>query len=113
MNIILYSRLNLREGEALLGKIQGKANINTHTHAHTQPDKEVGRGWAVLHQSSAKPAVSFYQDNRKETKVLRREKIEVHIIREIAKVIDHPKHPFAISLKCKGSKRLLLHYDQE
>lgn len=96
-----------------MGKIQGKANINTHTHAHTQPDKEVGRGWAVLHQSSAKPAVSFYQDNRKETKVLRREKIEVHIIREIAKVIDHPKHPFAISLKCKGSKRLLLHYDQE
>ncbi len=87
--------------------------LTPYTHTHTQPDKELGRGWAVLHQSSAKPAISFYQDNRKETKVLKKDKIEVHVIREVAKVIDHPKHPYAISLKCKGSKRLLLHCDKE
>jgi len=44
---------------------------------------------------------------------MKKEKLELHTIREIAKVIDHPKHPFSISIKCKGNKRLLLHCDKE
>ena len=91
-------------------------HIHTHTqtHTHTQPNKQLDRAWAVLHQFSSKgPFISFYQDNRRETRVMKREKIDLFYTKAITRMMDHPKHPHCFALKFKGSKCLLLNVDTE
>ena len=88
------------------------ANVLNSLRAYVQPDKQLDRAWAVLHQFSSKgPIITFYQDNRRESRVMKREKIELYHVREITRMMDHPKHPHCFTLKFKGSKRVLLNAD--
>ena len=74
-----------------------------------QPDKALERTWAVIHgQSSKGPLLSFYQDQHKETRVLRREKVELLMVRAITRLLQHPKHPHCFTLKLKGRRNRFL-----
>jgi hypothetical protein len=79
-----------------------------------KPDKVLERAWGVLHAKSPKgPLLSFFQDNHKQTRVLRRDKVELFNIRGITKLFGHPKHANCFTIKIKGKRnRLLFNCDQ-
>lgn len=67
------------------------------------------RAWGVMHAKSAKgPLLSFYQDNHKETRVLRRDKVELLNVRGLTKLSNHPKHSHCFTLKMKGKRNRFL-----
>ena len=75
----------------------------------TQPDRVLERAWGVLHATSSKgPLLSFYQDNHKELRVLRREKIELLTVRMVTRILDNPKHSNCFTLKIKGKRNRTL-----
>ena len=53
------------------------------------------------------------QDNLKETKVMKREKIELLTVRAITQVTCHPKQPHSFGLKFKGAKKIVMNCDSE
>ena len=63
----------------------------------------------MLHATSSKgPLLSFYQDNHKELRVLRREKIELLTVRMVTRMLDNPKHSNCFTLKIKGKRNRTL-----
>ena len=106
----LESKNVLKEGWVTLFKSR-KPTLFSHK---AMPNKQLERAWAVIHQFSSKgPFISFYQDNRKETRVMKREKIDLFYTKAITRMMDHPKHPHCFTLKFKGSKCLLFNLDTE
>ena len=75
----------------------------------SQPDKVLERAWSVMHAKTPKgPMMSFYQDNRKENRVLKRDKVDLLSTREITKLFGHPKHGHCFTLKMKGKRNRFL-----
>lgn len=106
----LEGKTILKEGWITLSKSKKPGLFSS----KQQPDKPIDRGWAVLHQFSSKgPIITFYQDNRKENKVMRKEKVELIGVLEVTRMVGHPKYPHGFALKYKGSKRMLLNADTE
>ena len=106
----LESKNVLKEGWVTLFKSR-KPTLFSHK---AMPNKQLERAWAVLHQFSSKgPFISFYQGNRKETRVVKRERIDLFYTKAITRMMDHPKHPHCFTLKFKGSKCLLFNLDTE
>ncbi len=59
------------------------------------------------------PSVVFYQDNRKERVIMKKDKIELGAVRCVTRMCNHPKHPHSFTLQLKGSKRLILNADSQ
>ena len=53
------------------------------------------------------------QDNLKECRVMKKDKIELVAVRAITQISRHPKQPYSFTLKFKGSKRIILNCDNE
>ena len=62
---------------------------------------------------SSLPLSSPSQDNLKESKVMKKDKIELLTVRSITQLTRHPKQPHSFTLKFKGSKRIILNCDTE
>ena len=62
---------------------------------------------------SLPPSLPLPQDNRKESRVMKREKIELWYVRQITCILQHPKQPHCLTLRFKGTKRILLNADTE
>ena len=55
--------------------------------------------------------IAFFQDNRKEVRVMKKEKLELFAVKEVTRMLGHPKHPHCFTMKSKGNKRVLLNAD--
>ena len=58
-------------------------------------------------------SLPHFQDNLKETRVMKREKIELLTVKGITQVTRHPKQPHSFALKFKGAKKIVLNCDSE
>ena len=63
--------------------------------------------------SSLPLPLSSLQDNLKESRVMKKDKIELLTVRSITQLTRHPKQPHSFTLKFKGSKRIILNCDTE
>ena len=64
--------------------------------------------WRILIRPPPPPPP---KDNLKETKVMKREKIELLTVRAITQIGRHPKQPHSFALKLKGAKKIVLNCD--
>ena len=84
-------------------------NIILFLSSSSQPDKVLERAWSVMHAKTPKgPMMNFYQDNRKENRVLKRDKVDLLSTRELTKLFGHPKHGHCFTLKMKGKRNRFL-----
>ncbi|KAL5468995.1 hypothetical protein EMCRGX_G030158 [Ephydatia muelleri] len=72
------------------------------------PDKQLFTAWAVLHTMPTKgPVIHFYTDEHKDSKHLRKEKIELHLVKGVSRMLSHPIYTHCFTLKFSGSKTTL------
>ncbi|XP_019855382.1 PREDICTED: tyrosine-protein kinase Abl-like [Amphimedon queenslandica] len=100
--------LDRQEGQ-LEGWLTVYKSRNPFMFSKQKPDKVLERAWCVFHSKTSKgPTISFFQDNRKEVRVLKRDKVDLLSVREITKIFGHPKHANCFTLKNKGKRNRFL-----
>lgn len=79
-----------------------------------KPDKLLFTAWALLHTTPSKgPVLHFYVDEQKDPKHIRKEKVELQLVKGISRMLNHPIYCHCFTLKFSNSKTTIFNIKSE